>query len=175
MGHLLLWLTLVVSTPLELAREQRDSEETVTTRFIPEGVTKKVGGYRPNRATMDQAADIIATVPDGVTAPSYGFVSFNDKKWAFLLDQPEEGDHRLFVDTNGDGDLTNDPEASWSEKKQGPRLMYEGSAMLDLGEGRLGRINLNRFDPNDEARQSLANTILIYEDFCTEISFQLDE
>ncbi|MFY8058026.1 MAG: hypothetical protein ACOVRM_09815 [Planctomycetaceae bacterium] len=35
------------------------SAEEVTEKFLSEGVTARVGGYRPQRAAMDQEASII--------------------------------------------------------------------------------------------------------------------
>jgi hypothetical protein len=80
----------------------------VEQKFLGEGVTARVGGYRPLRAEMDQEASIVQVAPEGLVKPGYGKLTLGDRSWAFVIDQPEEGPNRLWIDTNGDGDLTND-------------------------------------------------------------------
>ncbi|WP_197455536.1 TlpA family protein disulfide reductase [Stieleria neptunia] len=123
---------------------------------------------------MDQEADIVEAAPEDLQAARYGFFEVGDQKWAYILDEPEEGDSKLYIDTNGDGDLTNDPEAEWKSSKQGEYTMYSGSGEIDLGDDKIGTINFFRFDPNDERRQSLKDTILFYTDFGYEYTFELD-
>jgi thiol-disulfide isomerase/thioredoxin len=142
--------------------------------FLASGVTRKVGGYRPVRSVMDQEADIVKVAPAELAAPSYGLFEIGDQSWAYILDQPEEGDSKLYLDTNGDGDLTNDPEPKWTSAQRGEYTMYNGSGEIDLGDGKLGAINFYRFDPTDRRRASLKNTILFYTDFGYEYSFELD-
>ncbi len=142
--------------------------------FLSSGVTRKLGGYRPVRAEMDEEADIVKVAPDDLESPKYGLMKFGDKNWAFILDEQEEGDGKLYIDTNGDGDLTNDPEANWSSQKRGEFKMYSGDGKLDLGDGQIGAVNFYRFDPKDEKRKSLQNTLLYFSDFGFEYRFELD-
>ena len=120
--------------------------DDVKMEFIAKGVTQRVGGYRPVRAEMDQESSIAKKIPEDFSAPKFGVFKFGDKEWIFVLDEPEEGDQRIVVDTNQDGDLTNDPEAVW---KAGAGKMYNGQAEVDLGNGQLGRMNMYRFDPTE--------------------------
>ncbi|HMO91317.1 MAG TPA: TlpA disulfide reductase family protein [Pirellulaceae bacterium] len=151
------------------------SMDGLTMEFVPNGVTAKVGGYRPIRAEMNESEDIAKVLPDGIESPQFGLIKFGDRQWAFVLDQPEDSPTRLFVDSNGDGDLTNDPAATWEANERGGMTMYQGSAQIDLGGGRLGTINLYRFDPNDPQRAAMANTMLYYSDFGFEVSVELDD
>ena len=146
-------------------------DEQVTQKLIPEGITKRLGGYRPIRAEMDLSADSIKKLPDSLEAPKFGQFEVGDKTWSFVLDEPEDKPSRLFIDTNGDGDLTNDPEVKWESKDQ---KMYSGVGKIDLGDGNIGSIGLYRFDPNDEKRAALKNTMMFYLDFGYEYSFMLD-
>jgi thiol-disulfide isomerase/thioredoxin len=145
--------------------------EEVDVKFLPSGVTKRVGGYRPVRAEMDQEASIARKIPEDFAAPKFGQIKFGDKQWVFVVDEPEEGEQRLLVDSNQDGDLTNDPQPVW---KVDPNGMYKGEAEIDLGAGQLGKINLYRFDPKDKRREQLKNTVLYYSDFGYEFAFELD-
>lgn len=149
--------------------------EEVKESFLAEGVTAKMGGYRPIRAEMDQEAGIITKAPEGLTAPKYGYIEFGDKKWAFVLEEPAEGDAKLFIDSNGDGDVTNDPAAEWNAREQNGQKMYNGTGKVQLDADKLASIGIYRFDPKDERRAALANTLLYYPDFGSEYTFKLDD
>ncbi len=143
-------------------------------KFLPSGVTKRIGGYRPIRAEMDKDADIVKTAPDGLESPKFGTIVVGDKSWAFAIDEPEDKPARLFIDTNGDGDLTNDPETKWEAREQGGSTTYNGNGQIDIGDGNIGTLGLYRFDPKDERRAQLKNTLMFYLDYGFEFAFQLD-
>lgn len=151
-----------------------DDKREIPSEFIPDGVTRRVGGYRPLRSQLGEDASSIAVAPDGLANPQYGFIEWDNAKWAYILDEPDEGEARLYVDSNADGDLTNDPKATWTGRKAGEFTMYDGSAKIDLGQDRIGQINLYRFDPKDPARAQLKDTLLYYADFGSEYTLQLD-
>ncbi len=146
----------------------------ITMEFQGSGATQKTGGYRPLRAEMDQTAEIAKKIPDELVNPKFGKFSIGENSWAFVLDEPEDGEAKLFVDTNNDGDLTNDGQAKWEKKDQGGLTMYNGTAKIDLGEGRIGALGLYRFDPTDEERVALKNTVLYYTDFGYSVKVDLD-
>lgn len=148
--------------------------QTLEESFVGSGVTGKVGGYRPIKSVMDQEADIVKVAPEDLQAPRYGLIKDGEKSWAYILDEHDDGEATLYIDTNGDGDLTNDPEAKWKSSKRGGLTMFSGSGEIDLGDGKIGAINLYRFDPTDKRRASLKNTILYYADYGYEYSFSLD-
>lgn len=146
------------------------AQESVNGEFLASGLTKRMGGYRPVRAEMNDEEGAIEIKPEGLVNPRFGVIEFGEKSWAFILDEPEEGDARLFVDTNADGDLTNDPAAEWA--KGSP--YYKGTFEIDLGDNRVGLVNAYRFDPADEGRAALKDTLLYYFDFGTEYTLVLD-
>jgi thiol-disulfide isomerase/thioredoxin len=148
--------------------------QTLVEEFVASGVTRKVGGYRPNPSVMDKESDIVDVQPEELEAPRYGLIEIGDRSWAYILDEHEEGDAVLYVDTNGDGDLTNDPAAEWTSSQRGEYKMFNGSGEIDLGNGKIGAIKFYRFDPADKRRESLKDTILYYTDYGYEYSFELD-
>lgn len=148
--------------------------EDIKETFIGEGVTARVGGYRPVRAEMDKDASIVTKAPEGLKAPKYGQIEINGKKWAFIADEPEEGDATLYVDSDGDGDLTNDPPVKWEARAAGEFKQYFGNAKVKLDDEHSGAISMYRFDPKDPNRAVLKNTLLYYGDFGFEYSFELD-
>lgn len=162
-------------TVLTLATLLAVSDNGATLKFVESGATVKAGGYRPVRAEMDGKPELVKKAPEGLAAPKYGQLAINGRSWTFIVDEPAGKPARLFVDTNGDGDLTNDPAASWEAKKTGELTMHNGSAKVELAEGRVGVVNLYRFDPADAARSALKNTVLFYADFGYELVLVLDE
>jgi thiol-disulfide isomerase/thioredoxin len=59
-------------------------------------------------------------------------------------------------------------------QEQGGNKMFNGEAEVDLGNGEVGKLGMYRFDPNDERRAQLKNTLLFYSDFGYEFTFELD-
>jgi thiol-disulfide isomerase/thioredoxin len=169
-GRLSLTAALFAATCVSAA-----AADEIQQKFIAEGMTQKSGGYRPLRAEMDQEASIIKTAPEGLKNPKYGFITIGDQKWAFIADEPEGEDATLYVDANGDGDLTNDPRPEWNAVAVGDLKQYQGKCKVQLDADRTGALGLYRFDPKDTRRAVLAKTLMFYTDFGTELSFQLDE
>jgi thiol-disulfide isomerase/thioredoxin len=94
-----------------------------------------------------------------------------------VLDEPAGKPAKLFVDSNGNGDLTDDAPATWEgrtspERDGQPALtQYNGTAMVDLSDG--GRpfevnVPMYRFDKNDTRRAALADFIFYYRDYATQ-------
>ncbi len=143
-------------------------------KFVPSGITQKMGGYRPIRAEMGDEAKGVTKAPEGLEAPKYGTIELDGKSWVFILDERTDGDAKLYIDTNGDGDLTNDPATEWASRKQGELTMYSGKGKVQLGADQEGEIGLYRFDPNDPQRAALKNTLMFFVDFGSEFSLKLD-
>src|SRR5687768_4954422 len=161
-------------TTLSLVAALALQADMVEMKFVASGVTAKVGGYRPIRAEMDGKAEDVKKAPEGLAAPNYGKLKLGDKSFAFILDEPEDKPAKLYVDTNGDGDLTNDPATEWTPKESGGLTMHQGKSKVDLGGGNVGTLGMYRFDPADARRSQLKNTVLYYADFGYEVSIQLD-
>ena len=146
--------------------------EGVSVKFVGSGATAKVGGYSPIRAELGAKGAAVKKTPEGLAAPKYGVLKLEDKTWSFVLDEPEGKPAKLFVDANGDGDLTNDPAVEWAQRAGGGTT--QGQAVLDLGGGRQGTVKMYRFDPTDPKRAAQKNLLLYYTDFGQEITLTLD-
>lgn len=142
--------------------------------FVAEGMSQKMGGYRPIRAEMNDESKGIEKAPEGLSAPKYGRIEIDGKSWAFILDEPEEDKATLYIDANNDGDLTNDPEVSWMPRKQGSFNTYNGTAKVELSKDQSGAIGLYRFDPKDPSRAALKNTLMFFIDFGTQYQLEID-
>lgn len=137
---------------------------TFELKFAPSGMTTKIGSYRPIRSDISPQGDGVKKAPEGLKAPGYGTLAIGDMKFGFILDEPAGEKAKLFVDSNGNGDYTDDPAATWDPKEQNGQTMYFGSFKVKLN-GDLAGINAYRFDKNDKQRAQLAMTLLYYTDF----------
>lgn len=150
--------------------------DEVTSSFVPEGVTRKLGGYRPIPAELSETGENVQEPPADLEAPKFGQLKLDGKVFGFILVEPtgEDAEAKLYVDANADGDYTNDPEVEWNPTKIGAYTQYSGTATVELGEDRAGSVNMYRFDPTDERRASAKNLLLYYADFGYEYSLTLD-
>src|ERR1051325_95722 len=116
---------LTTSSSFALAQD-----DPVHLKLTPDGAMKKVGNYMPQRVTLsaDKPASI-TKLPEGLVPPVYGTPAI-------------KGGHKpakLFVDSNGNGDLTDDPPAEWNGKAGEPGddgkayTMYNGGGTVNLG------------------------------------------
>lgn len=132
--------------------------------LIPSGMTAKMGGYVPIRAEMATDASQVRKAPDGLKAPMYGTIKIGEAAYPFILDEPEGAPARLFVDSNANGDFTDDPAAPWTPRKSGEFTMYQGTAQVNLN-GKPASLGVYRFDKTDPQRAALKNVLLYYMDF----------
>ncbi|XZE52185.1 TlpA family protein disulfide reductase [Planctomycetaceae bacterium SH139] len=148
----------------------------VKSNFVPKGVTQKLGGYRPIPAELSETGENVQQPPADLETPKFGQLKLDGKLFGFILVEPTEEDAEatLYVDANADGDYTNDPEVEWNPRKIGAYTQYSGTTTVELGEGRVGSVNMYRFDPTDARRASAKNLLLYYADFGYEYSFVLD-
>lgn len=133
-------------------------------KFVSSGMTAKMGGYMPIRAEMNSDASAVKKAPGGLASPMYGKLTFGNRTFAFILDELADGTQKLYVDTNADGDLTNDPAPKWDPRKQGDLTTYSGFATVKI-DGQDASVNMHRFDKNDPGRAALKSTLLFYGDF----------
>ncbi len=149
--------------------------DSVRLTLVPKGGMAKIGYYAPQRAVMSgEKPGSVTKVPASLASPMYGTLAVG-KGTAFVLDEPDGKDATLYVDSNGNGDLTDDAPATWKGKESKPGdkggKMYSGEAMVDIGEaGKPLAVNIAmyRFDKTDPARAALKSTLLYYRDYAYE-------
>jgi thiol-disulfide isomerase/thioredoxin len=147
---------------------------------VPTGMMKAMGYYAPQRLTLaEERPATITKAPEGLEAPLYGAIQIAGRPGAayhVIVDEPEGKPSRLFIDANGDGDLTNDPAAEWKPREsKGPDgasyTMYSGSASVDLGDTEHPRpagLGVYRFDKTDPGRAAQKMLLLYYRDYGVE-------
>lgn len=95
--------------------------DAISLPLITEGGMSRMGGYRPQKATTSsEPSAAIRKAPSGLSQAEYGVIKLgpasSQRDHVFIIDQPDSLKPRLFVDSNADGDLTNDPPAKWQRK-----------------------------------------------------------
>ena len=139
-------------------------------KLLTEGAAVKIGPYSPLKLALSTDKPAALKKAPQMTAPLYGELKFAGKSYLIALDEPDGKDAMIYVDANGNGDLTDDPPAVWNKKVSGTagqqRTMYMGTFKLPLSDG-TSQVQLNayRFDKNDPERASLKQTLLYYPDY----------
>lgn len=146
------------------------SADQVTLTPLTSGGMRKMGGYMPQRLTLSSAKpDSLKKAPQ-TQHPMYGTLMLGDKKHIVIVD-----DGKLYVDTNGNGDLTDDPAPTWTPSQYPPETkkytMFGGNMMVNLQMG--GKdvpvsLGVYKFDKTDSGRAALANVLLYYSDYAAE-------
>jgi thiol-disulfide isomerase/thioredoxin len=150
------------------------------------GASQKIGGYNPQQAKLAKNKPAGLKKAPEMKAPLYGQIPFGGRQYVVALDEPEGEDARLYVDANGNGDLTDDAPPAWEKKTgqgaNGAQLtQYSGTFQLPLpapkaagvaddsaGQGELVTLSAYRFDKNDPQRQQLKSTLMYYSDYAYE-------
>jgi thiol-disulfide isomerase/thioredoxin len=152
------------------------SAEDVRLDWVDQGFSGKLGFYRPRRVDLSPTKPARVTrMPENVSNPLFGTVSFGSREApvvvTVLLDEPDTGAARLWIDTDGNGDLTDDPPVQWfarqSTGKSGPTTTWHGNATIPINYGNERRtlaINLYRFDKNTPLGQKQKNSLFYYLD-----------
>jgi len=133
-------------------------------KFIGSGMTAKMGGYMPVRAELKTTPTNVRKPPVALSNPLYGELTFGTQKFGLIIDEPASGPRKLFVDSNANGDYTDDPAATWEGRKNGEYTTHFGAAKVKLN-GNDASINLYRFDTADPSRAALKSVVLFYTDF----------
>lgn len=159
--------------------------EEVQLKLLSSGAVTKLGGYVPQRLKLSSEKPAgIKQLPADLSAPWFGALSLGPKEsptaFAVVLDEPEGGPARLFVDANGNGDLRDDPAVEWKtsayKAKDSQLTQYKGRANVNVPYGKESaefRIAMYRFDKRDPGRTNLADVILFYADYAREGEIRL--
>ncbi len=168
----------------------------VALKLTPSGASARMGGYAPVRlALTTEKPDEVKRLPKDLSkTPLYGSFRFgakakrgtvtvvldgvaNEKPKA--TDKPDakkknEKPARLFVDANGNGDLTDDAPVAWQTETYGATsefTLHRGVLSLPLGFGGttgLVSVGIYQFDPTDPARTRYPNSLYIFRDYGVE-------
>ena len=153
-----------------------DSAGEVKMTLLASGAVMKIGSYRPQRLNMSgEKPQGLKNAPT-MSNPLYGSLQFGGGSYLIAVDEPDGKAASLYVDANGNGDLSDDPAIVWQTRSyagaNGAQLaQYMGSFKLPLTAGTqttLVSISAYRFDKNDAQRAALKNVLLYYGDYAYE-------
>jgi len=150
-------------------------DDAINLKPLPSEVSEKIRGYMPVKIDLtDEKPASVTKLPDGLTAPMFGAMPFKvgDKAVVIIVDEPAGKAASLFVDTNVNGDLTDDPASEWAGKESnaGEQKLttYSGIGIVELGTSDApfpARVKMYRFDKADPRRPQFAKSIFAYRDF----------
>ncbi len=167
------WLLGLFCATIAVSFARADDIATADLKLVPSGVTDTVGFYIPRLLPLSAEKPAAMKKVPALSAPLYGSISFAGKSYLVALDEPADKDASIYVDANGNGDLTDDPPVVWNKHAQptpsGQQLnLYLGNFMLPLptaGGSTPVQITAYRFDKNDPNRPQLKTTLLYYRDY----------
>ncbi len=120
------------------------------------GLFKKLNGYRPLGIKLSDARpEAVKKAPEG--ALRFGTVKAAGRAYVLAI-----GGEKLYVDANGDGDLTNDPAPTWTQRTatDGAKAAYSGLFTLDIPiQGRTVAVEYGIYETGE------ADTLGAYADF----------
>lgn len=139
---------------------------------LPRGAAALLGAYAPQKLTLTRKRPASLKKAPSMKNPRYAVIpaaSDRRKRFHLAVDEPAGGPSRLYVDSDGDGDLTDDAPAEWLPSGYGDGFTaYTGGAFLELSSGsdRLKAFfGMYRFDPADASRATLKDLLLYYRDY----------
>ncbi|MCS6777860.1 MAG: TlpA disulfide reductase family protein [Chloroherpetonaceae bacterium] len=147
--------------------------------LVPAGAMQRAGYYLPQRLTLSrERPKSIRKEPACKHRPLYGVISFGQGEHGvpIVLDEaPDASEARLYVDTNGDGEVTEDEKVDWLRRASKLKdragndvnqILFQGSVRIatrsgDPEERRLG-LGLYRFAPETARSRGLPEDLLLY-------------
>lgn len=98
-------------------------------RLEPRGAAQVAPGYFPIQVRLSpERPASVKKEPKYAAKPQYGTVRLGNglkSTYVVALDEPEGGEFRIYVDVNGNGDLSDDGDGAWKAKRDARgRTMY---------------------------------------------------
>ena len=96
-------------------------QDSIQLQWRESGIHEQASGFRPHGIALSTNAPArLQHAPKGLTAPLYGSFEIGPPKApatiGVILDFAPDKTQRLFVDSNGNGDFTDDPACVWTNR-----------------------------------------------------------
>lgn len=147
--------------------------QTATLKSIEKGAFSTIGYYMPQRLslTKDKPAEVTKE-PTYTGTPMYGTLTFAGEKYPVVLDENADAtDAKLYVDSNRDGDLTNEEPVKWERtarkitnpqtKVETEDVLFRGDSGATVKDKKYG-LSFYRFAPKGAELRGLATNILFF-------------
>ena len=125
--HAALGLLGVTTFGIVATHADKTPGQTIKLKLEATGVPKTLGYYPVLLPLSKDKPAAITKEPMYKGTPQYGKIHLGNGPKAdtvFAVDMPTEGDYKIYVDKNHNGDLTDDGDGAWSKKREGERAMY---------------------------------------------------
>ncbi|HVT14414.1 MAG TPA: TlpA disulfide reductase family protein [Fimbriimonadaceae bacterium] len=141
---------------------------------VTAGGMKMMGGYMPQRLQLSKDKPEGLKNAPATKSPMYGVLQIGGGKHIVILDE-DGASQKLYMDANGNGDLTDDPAPNWEPSPYPPDTkqytMYRGSMEVNIpigGKDAAVTLGCYKFDKNEKSRAALANILLYYSDYAAQ-------
>ncbi len=157
------------------------SSQKIPLSLIPNKFSSIIGGYLPTLLPLStQRPQGLGPLPAQAVNPQFATINYENKHYTFVLSRNPSGKAQIWFDSNGDGQFGNDPGLVWmpnvyhtvvgngADAKTIDLTMYTGRAKMMIsfkGKREAVSIGFYSFDPKDPQRKSIANDLIIYNDF----------
>jgi len=158
-----------------LAAGTAHAQEVVRLSLLPGGAASRLGWQVPQKVELSPLRPAaLLRLPASLKAPLFavlpiaGGIPAGTRNYHVALDEPPGGRAALYVDADGDGDLTDDPPAEWTSG--GGNAVREGSATVRLVSAEVGiEVRIGFFK-----RPENQNTLFYYRDYARLGAIELD-
>jgi thiol-disulfide isomerase/thioredoxin len=148
------------------------AQEKIKLDPVPKGASQSIGYYVPKQIALSPTVPSTLKKAPKLKNPLYVIIpakSDGDRIFHVILDESSASKSILYVDTNGDGDLTNDPQNSWAAYKSSDGFMnWMGDASITLTQGAFSldaHLGIYQFDKKNPSAASYKNTLFVYRDY----------
>jgi thiol-disulfide isomerase/thioredoxin len=162
-------LFIIALVPLGFAAS---AQTEVALDPLPRGAVALIGSYAPQKLDLSRKRPASLKKAPPLKNPLYGVLpakSDGGKRFNIAIDQPKGGPSLLYVDSNGNGDLSDDASAEWAASGYGNGYTaYSGGAFIELSAGAdklRAFFGMYLFDPADPSRASLKDVLLYYREY----------
>jgi thiol-disulfide isomerase/thioredoxin len=116
----------------------------VKLEWMPKGFFEITGYYKPKMANLSEVKPAhISKLPEALVKPQFASIEMGPKearmKVGIVIEQRGLKEARMWLDANGDGDLTNDPAVDWKPRVMksdaGEKVSWGGEAQVSVKHG----------------------------------------
>ncbi|MEI7658209.1 MAG: TlpA disulfide reductase family protein [Phycisphaerae bacterium] len=178
---------LATLLPIALLAAAASAADVVSMTPVTADAAQLLGGYKPVPVKLSKDKPASATkVPDGLDGLLFGVMPMKTaagQPIGVALYEPENGEPKMFIDANGNGDYTDDAAPAWKSEMrpsaQGDKQkISQGSATARIGEGDKafdGNVRMYRFDPKDPGRANSKDLLFVYRDYARQGEVKLGD
>jgi peroxiredoxin len=160
----LVWLCLLSSVCAS-------AQDAVDMKMLASGASRQLHGYYPQQIDLSTTQpSSIKKLPADLQSPMFGLMPFRlasgVREVTVVLDKRAGKLPGLYVDANGNGDLTDDPQIQWRATSS---TVYMSEALLAIGdEKHLSSVSVSFYHFHDDPNtKQYENSIAYYRDYAS--------